>query len=122
MINDTIGERLDGLRRRYALNLPLKVSQAAESVRAVLAAPRNRALLEAAHRGVHSLTGSSGTYGFCDISRIFREAESMLQESLESGVPLPSERQFHLRELIAGLESLAAAAASVRAEITEVRP
>jgi chemotaxis protein histidine kinase CheA len=103
--------RLDQLKKQYAANLPDKVRKAAESIRAFMAVPRDRVLLQIAHRFVHSLTGSSGTYGFYELSRIARGAEELLSESLESGLPLSSDRQLQLRDLIFNLGFMATAAA-----------
>lgn len=108
----TANDRLGGLKMRYAIGLPGKVSKAIESVGAFLAVPRNRVLLEVAHRMMHSLTGSSGTYGFPEISGAARGAETILCESLESGMPLLPQQQLRLREQLAALEVMAVAAAN----------
>lgn len=110
MSQPTVNERLEGLKRRYATNLPLKVAKAAESVDAVLGASVDSAACETAHRQVHSLIGSSGTYGFHELSRVARLAEAILRDSLESGAPPSPERQTRLRELVAMLGTLAEAA------------
>jgi len=108
----TVNVRLEDLRKQYALNLPEKVRKVTDSIRAFLAVPRDRVLLELAHRVVHSLTGSSGTYGFDELSRTARGAERVLSESLEGGTPPSSERQHQLREMIFSLGSQAVEAAA----------
>jgi chemotaxis protein histidine kinase CheA len=104
-------EMLLALRRKYAAGLPAKVAKAAESVRSLLAAPLDPDRCEAAHRSLHSLTGSSGTYGYPDLSRFARSAEILLRLSLESGNPISSEEQQSLVDVIARLGTLAAMAA-----------
>jgi len=99
------------LRRRYAANLPSKVAKAAESVGAMLAAPEDLSQCEIAHRALHSLIGSSGTYGFSDLSLMARSAEVLLRESLDSGAPLSPDQRLALVTRIAGLGSIAASAA-----------
>lgn len=111
MSDMTANDPLLALRRRYAANLPAKVAKAAESVGTLLAAPGDPSQCEIAHRALHSLIGSSGTYGFADLSRLARSAELLLRESLESGAPLSSDQRLQLVTLIADLGSLAASAA-----------
>jgi HPt (histidine-containing phosphotransfer) domain-containing protein len=106
----TVTTALSQLKKQYGLNLPGKISKAVDTVRALLAVPRDRVLLEIAHRGLHSLAGSSATYGYDALSLVAREAERLLQDSLETGTPLtpPGERQ--LREQMLNLGVLAALA------------
>ena len=107
----TVNTRLDDLKRRYAIGLPEKVRKVVESVRASLAVPRDRVLLEIAHRVIHGLTGSSGTYGYVELSQVARRAELLLSDALESGSPPPPDRQLQVRELILSMGSLVAIAA-----------
>jgi HPt (histidine-containing phosphotransfer) domain-containing protein len=80
-------------------------------VSAVLAGAWNPALGDIAHRLVHSLIGSSGTYGFQEISMIARSAERILREAMESGRAPAPENGLALQEIIARLGLLAATAA-----------
>jgi hypothetical protein len=102
---------IEGLRRRYAANLPAKMEKAAASVSAVLAGPWNPALGDIAHRLVHSLIGSSGTYGFLEFSVVARSAERILRDSVESGLRPAPENVIVLQEIIARLGFMAAMAA-----------
>jgi HPt (histidine-containing phosphotransfer) domain-containing protein len=104
MVNEAIAQ----LRKKYALSLPLKVSNASECVEAALSAPWNRAVGELAHRYLHSLIGSSGTYGFPQFSEIARSAEVILKESVDSGAPPSPEEGVRLRQLVTRLRFLAA--------------
>ena len=102
---------IEGLRRRYAANLPSKVDQAAASVTAVLAGPWNPTFGDIAHRLVHSLIGSSGTYGFLEISTTARSAERILRDSMESGSGPAPEKVLVLQEIMARLGFMAVMAA-----------
>jgi len=107
MSSVTVNRAIERLRLKYAASLPVKVGQAAAQVTAALAGPWDPALGEVAHRAVHSLIGSSGTYGFLEFSCIARSAEAILRASVESAA-LPSREAAHqLRQLIAHLEFLA---------------
>lgn len=111
-MNDSMkNDALLALRRRYAAALPAKVAKASEEVLDYLAEPGDASRCEIAHRALHSLIGSSGTYGFADLSRTARSAEALLRQSLESGAPLTPVERIVLVDLIAGLGSLAASAA-----------
>ena len=111
MSNATVGSVIEGLRRRYAANLPSKVERAAASVSAVLAGPWNPALGDIAHRLVHNLIGSSGTYGFQEFSVVARSAETILRNAMESGVTPAPESVLALQEILARLGGLAVMAA-----------
>lgn len=111
MSNLPAKDALQALRRKYAAGLPAKVAKAAESVRSFLSAPGDSDRCEVAHRSLHSLTGSSGTYGFPEMSRIAHSAEILLRRSLESGVPLSEEEALTLVDVIDRLGALAAMAA-----------
>jgi hypothetical protein len=111
MSQSTVNSVIDALRRRYAANLPAKVDRAAASVSAVLAGPWNPALGDIAHRMIHSLIGSSGTYGFPELSGVARSAERILRDSVESGKAPAPETVLVLQEIIARLGYLAVMAA-----------
>src|SRR5690349_17357315 len=111
MSSATVNSMIDGLRRRYAANLPSKVAKAAESVSAVLAGPWNPALGDIAHRLVHSLIGSSGTYGFHELSVVARSAERILREAMESERAPDSDQGILLQEILARLGFMARALA-----------
>jgi HPt (histidine-containing phosphotransfer) domain-containing protein len=111
MSDAKVNSAIEQLRNRYAANLPSKVSRAAESVSAALAGPWNPALGDIAHRLVHSLIGSSGTYGFHEFSRIARTAETILREAMETGTTPPPEAVLRLQEVVARLGFMAVTAA-----------
>lgn len=103
---------LELLKKRYAANLPGKVAKIRECVAAVLGASGNPGSTDEACRALHSLIGSSGTYGFPTVSIAAGRAESMLKESLEAGAVGLPERQAKLRDLMALVETEAFLAAA----------
>src|SRR5579883_2161598 len=105
MCDSKANDPLLALRRRYAAALPAKVAKASECVGDYLADPGDVSRCEAAHRSLHSLIGSSGTYGFSDLSLTARSAETLLRRPLESGAPLSAAERLRLVDLIAGLGS-----------------
>jgi chemotaxis protein histidine kinase CheA len=111
MNTPSANDALLALRRKYAAGLPAKVAKVTESVRSLLSSPRHPDRCEVAHRSLHSLTGSTGTYGFPEMSRLACSAEIMLRRSLESGVPLSEEESRTLMDQIVHLGALAAMAA-----------
>jgi len=104
----TVNDAIAQLRKKYALSLPIKVSNVSECVAAALTAPWSRTVCELAHRFVHSLIGSRGTYGFPQLSEVARSAEEILKASVESGEPPSAGDRVRLEELVARLGSLAA--------------
>ena len=112
MTTPVMNEALMALRRRYAACLPAKVSQASECVESYLSTPGDAVRGEVAHRSVHSLIGSSGTYGFPDLSGLARKAETLIQECLDCGVPPTLMREYQIRQLLRRLSFLAAEAAA----------
>jgi len=68
-----------------------------------------------AHCSVHSLSGSTGTYGFLELRQLARSTEKLLKDSLDDESPLPPEKHLHLRDLLGRLGALAAGAAGRRA-------
>jgi HPt (histidine-containing phosphotransfer) domain-containing protein len=107
-----VNRAIERLRKQYAASLPVKVSKAAAAVVAALGDPWDPALGETAHRLVHSLIGSSGTYGFAEISRVARSAEEILRASMESRTLPSPEEALRLREIVAHLEFVAVIAAA----------
>src|SRR5258706_11467675 len=104
--------QLARLRRKYGLALPEKISDVESSFAPLFAGDWEEETCATAHRRIHSLAGSSGTYGFTEISGIARAAEAVVRDCLDSGLPLPATSGLRLTELIAKLRMLAADAAS----------
>lgn len=108
---DTVQAQLAMLRRKYGLALPGKISGIARAVASFLAAPWDEQACATAHRQVHSLAGSSGTYGYSDISGIARAAEEILKQSLETRVLPAPDLQSRVEGLVEKLREMAADAA-----------
>jgi diguanylate cyclase (GGDEF)-like protein len=95
--------KLAALRKVYAENLPMKISQI-ESFAEKLMHQWNRETLVELHRLVHSLHGSAGTYGYQQLSHQAEELEGLLKNFLESE---PSAAQRHeIRDLAFKLKTI----------------
>lgn len=108
---DAVQAQLAKLRRKYGLALPGKVSGIETAVAPLAAGPWEEGLCSAAFRQVHSLAGSSGTYGFPAICGIARAAEAILRQSLESRSVLQPTQKAEVDQLMAKLREMAADAA-----------
>ncbi len=107
---DAVQAKLLELKRAYAAQLPEKLARIDAAFTGFVAAPWEEQACMASYRLLHSLAGSSGTYGFDEICRVARQAEAFLKESLESRrSPLP-ERQLEVRCLFARLSELVGSA------------
>jgi chemotaxis protein histidine kinase CheA len=109
---DAVQAQLAKLRQKYGLALPGKISGIEEAVAPLSAGPWEEEACSAAYRRVHSLAGSSGTYGFPEICSIARAAEAILKECLDSRSLLPPIRKAQVDDLMAKLRAMAADAAS----------
>jgi HPt (histidine-containing phosphotransfer) domain-containing protein len=103
--------QLEKLRRRYGLSLPEKISAIQVALASLLAGPWEEQACQATHRQVHSLAGSSGTFGYPEISRVARAAEILIQRSLEARAVLPVPQRAEVEELVSKLRELAAGVA-----------
>jgi chemotaxis protein histidine kinase CheA len=109
---DALQAQLRELKRAYARSLPEKIARIESAFRTFFASPWEEGACGATYRLIHSLAGSSGTYGFADLCQVARSAESVLKESLE-GRRLPSpDRQHEALDLVDRLKNLASAAAA----------
>lgn len=106
MINDALA----ALVKKYAAGLPQKMEKTAECVAESLARPEDAERRILAYRAVHSLVGSSGTYGFNELSETARAAEALLRKAAESGTPVPDEEKPLLQNLMSRMTTLAAGA------------
>jgi CheY-like chemotaxis protein/HPt (histidine-containing phosphotransfer) domain-containing protein len=99
---------LDELRRSYALLLPERMRKVEEECERFLAGPWDEGACASAHRAAHNIAGSSGTYGFHEITREARSLEALLKTSLERRLPVDS--PAGAREILSRLRTLAAEA------------
>ena len=96
------------LKTEYALQLPHKVSEIAQRWRELnhVWALENLIIL---HRNVHTLTGTSGTFGFNEISGLARHLEIILKPFVansDSSIILSAEVTCDIDEKIAQLVTL----------------
>jgi HPt (histidine-containing phosphotransfer) domain-containing protein len=107
---DAVHAQLAKLRKKYGLALPDKIAGIVAAV-AALGPAWEEPSASTAYRQVHSLAGSSGTYGFPEISGLARAAEGILKPSLESRTPLAAADRARVAELLDRLREMAADAA-----------
>lgn len=108
---DPVQAQLAKLRTKYGLGLPGKIAAIEAAVAAIGTSSWDEPAFSTAYRQVHSLAGSSGTYGFPDISGLARAAEAILKPSLESRTVLPASDRARVDELLVKLREMAADAA-----------
>jgi|SRR6185436_16208533 len=108
---DSVQAQLEKLKKKYGRELPEKVSRMEAALAALQSQPWQEEAATTAYRSVHSLAGSSGTYGYLEISTSARAAEALLKRCLESRAPLPENQKSELADLIAQIRNLAAASA-----------
>ena len=108
---DAVQAQLDKLKKKYGRELPEKVSRVEAALATLIAGPWEEQVCMTAYRHTHSLAGSSGTYGYNEISKIARAAEASLKQCLESRAALPEPLKAQVNDLVAKLRELASAAA-----------
>jgi len=106
---DAVQAQLAKLRTKYSLALPEKIAAIEAAVAPLFAGPWEESVCSTAYRQVHSLAGSSGTYGFPEISSVARAAEATLKQCLDARRLLP---KSEVDVLMAKLREMAADAAS----------
>ena len=108
---DAVQVQLARLRRKFGLALPDKVSAIDSAFAPILQGPWSEEAANAAYRPIHSLAGSSGTYGFPEISALARSIEALIKESLDARATLPGPQSARVADLMARMRELAASAA-----------
>lgn len=78
-MEDALRQKIAALREKYGLTLPGQVSTLAEAVQAWQAAPQDVAKATEAARIAHRLCGTSGSYGFADISEAAKAVETLVR-------------------------------------------
>ncbi|ARG96621.1 diguanylate cyclase [Legionella micdadei] len=77
-MDDKVQQKLNDLIIRYKRNLPAKLNHIQTQWQEILE-KWNSEKVTTLHRDIHSLCGSTGTYGYMELSRIAREAEIFLK-------------------------------------------
>jgi diguanylate cyclase (GGDEF)-like protein len=90
--NKQIKDKLSLLVRRYTKQLPSKLKIIESLLRDIIRDPLDRTHYEILYNEIHSLSGSSLTYGFKEIGATSRELEKMF-ETFISNNAMPSEPQ-----------------------------
>ncbi len=80
--------KLADLRAAYARQLPDKIQGVEAALAAMLRSPGDLAAATEAYRKVHSLVGSSGTYGFSGVCQTASTLKALVKSVLEgTGAP-----------------------------------
>lgn len=103
---DAVQAKLLELKRAYARQLPEKLARIDAAFAAFVGAPWEEQACSTSYRLLHSLAGSSGTYGFDEICKVARQAEAVLKECLESRRALSPDRRQEVLRLSARLAEL----------------
>lgn len=83
-VDDVLQSKVAALRAKYAATLPAQVESLAVAVRAWQAAPLNGALAVDAARIAHRLVGTSGSYGFAEVSDASRAIEGLVSVNTDA--------------------------------------
>lgn len=99
---DNVQNKLDMLLKIYSKNLPDKINHLETQWKELL---QNWDLMRAEdfHREAHSLCGSSGTYGYSELSKVSRQLEIFLKTLLKKQVP-SREEQRKVTDLLSTLQ------------------
>ncbi len=111
MVPEELRAQLEELRKSYARRLPEKVRGVESCCEGFLQGAWDEAACAAAYRAVHSLAGSSGTYGFAELTPPARSLETLLKASLEGRAPLDPAAREQARGLLSLIREMAADAA-----------
>jgi len=108
---DTVQAQLDKLRKKYGRELPEKVARVEAAFAQLLGAPWEEQPCKDAYRQIHSLAGSSGTYGFMEFAKIARAVETLLKQCLESRSIPPDPWKGQVNDGVAKLREMASVSA-----------
>lgn len=106
--HEALQRKLEAVHQAYRDRLPGKLAALRAAWDGLSAAEDPMERLRALHREVHSLVGSSGTFGYDELSRQARLAERHLRTLLEAGRPPTARERCRGTELLDGLASLLA--------------
>lgn len=102
-----IEAQLRALRDAYIAKLPAKVDELWSDWRVFIAAPWNAASAAELHRMLHSLAGSSGTFGLSEMTHTARKAEELLKLTVERQQHLTAEESAELGRQLDTLKAMA---------------
>ncbi|HEY9097104.1 MAG TPA: PAS domain S-box protein, partial [Hydrogenophaga sp.] len=105
--DDGLLEELQALRRVYVQRLPGLMEAITSGFQALAENPWDREAGITLHRMVHSLTGTSGTYGLREVSQAARQLEAELDAVLKTALPPSTAAWASLKATMVRLDSLA---------------
>ncbi|MBI4789939.1 MAG: diguanylate cyclase [Chloroflexi bacterium] len=99
---DAFSKELGALRTKYAENLPNRMAEIERCWEQLYYGAWPETGLKGFHRLVHSLAGSSGTYGYTAISQAARALEMFVKSLLDAGA-LDAEQRGQISRLLSAL-------------------
>jgi two-component system, cell cycle sensor histidine kinase and response regulator CckA len=105
--NDGVLHELQALRRVYVQRLPDQLEAMATAFHALSVGPWDHNAATALHRMVHSLSGTSGTYGLRDVSQAARQLEIELDAALKAQQPPSTTTWASLKAAMVQLDAVA---------------
>lgn len=116
-MDDKVQKKLDQLIKLYSKNLPDKIL-AIETLWNQLLQHWDLVLFHDFHREVHSLCGSSGTYGYIELSKAARQMEIFIKTILNDEL-MNSEKQEIITSYLNQLKSVLVLELSIKAPLLE---
>lgn len=97
---ESLEEKLAQLRQGFVSNLPLQIKDIQRRWEQVRSTAGETQVLETLYRVVHSLIGSSGTFGFTGVCDAARNLEHHLKSIMESKTPVSPAEEAITRALV----------------------
>lgn len=98
-------EFMQTLRQLYAGKLPEKLHEINSQWEMVLAAQDNEKL-KILHNTIHKFCGSSGSYGYPEISQVTRGLEMYLKTLIQQDKPLSVAEKAEIQELLQKIQTV----------------
>lgn len=109
MSEPSIKEKLKRLKETYAAQLPEKIGLLEKGWSELSADPGNPELLKSLLREMHTLAGSSASFGFKGVSVALRDLEASLKGVVEKGEPASDLAALPAREILDRMKAACAA-------------
>lgn len=100
-----IEDKLQEIRKQYASELPVHISNIYQYWEQVLKNPDDLEALDKLMRICHNLSGTGASFGFTSLSQHTREIEHFLRPTTKSSSDLDSQKLLKISDLITRLNS-----------------
>ncbi len=104
MSADNVAERLQALQQRFAERLPDRLAELQRAATAAASSSRSSAERAELHRLLHTLAGSSGSFGFVSLGACARRGEELMRHPGAD----PASLDASVKAIVAELQNLAA--------------